>query len=179
MKRMGMVIIMVIVMGGTIAEGAQTMPGKKSGMVKIFNAETNQYEDVEKITKTQEQWSKELPQDICLITRHKATEQPFSGGLLHVKGSGIFKCAACGTDLFRTDSKFESGTGWPSFFQPVAKENIVEVNDFAHGMSRVEVTCVRCGAHLGHVFPDGPPPTGQRYCVNSRALQFKPVPADK
>jgi len=183
-----MKIIGIVVMAGLLglggighgmAEGAETMKAKNPEMIKIFNAETNQYQEVEKITRTEEEWRNELPEDICLITRRKGTEQAFSGEFLHVKGPGIFKCVSCGSDLFRTDSKFESGTGWPSFFQPVAKENIREVNDFSHGMSRVEVTCARCGAHLGHVFPDGPPPTGQRYCINSRALQFKPMAVDK
>ncbi len=129
--------------------------------------------------KSEEEWQKELPQDICFITRKKGTERPFTGELLHVKERGIFKCAVCGNHLFHVDHKFESGTGWPSFFQPVAKENIEEKKDFDHGMQRVEILCSRCGSHLGHVFEDGPPPTGMRYCINSKALQYQKLKSEK
>lgn len=160
-------------------EGEEKMVKKEPEKIRVFNAETEEFEEVETIHKSEAQWQKELPEDICYIARKKGTERPFTGEWLNVKGSGIFKCAVCGTHLFYADHKFDSGTGWPSFFQPVAEENIGRHEDFSHGMNRVEVTCRRCGSHLGHVFPDGPEPTGQRYCINSKALTFKPLKGRK
>ena len=104
----------------------------------------------------------------------QGTEPPFCGTLLNNKGKGLYTCRLCGLPLFRSDTKFESGTGWPSFTLPVDAQHIREIDDTSHGMVRTEVRCARCDGHLGHVFPDGPPPTGQRYCLNSASLQFTP-----
>ena len=104
----------------------------------------------------------------------QGTERPFCGTLLYNKEGGVYACRLCGLPLFRSGSKFESGTGWPSFFQPIDADHIVQLEDKSHGMARTEVRCRRCGGHLGHVFPDGPPPTGLRYCLNSAALEFFP-----
>ena len=101
------------------------------------------------------------------------TEPPFCGGLLKNKSNGNYLCRLCSLPLFRSDAKFESGTGWPSFFAPFDPDHIAEIRDVSHGMARVEIRCQRCGGHLGHVFPDGPKPTGQRYCLNSASLQFE------
>jgi peptide-methionine (R)-S-oxide reductase len=109
--------------------------------------------------------------DILLL---QGTEPPFCGTLLDNKGKGVYTCRLCGLPLFRSDTKFESGTGWPSFTEPFDAQHIQEVRDASHGMVRTEVRCARCEGHLGHVFPDGPPPTGQRYCLNSVSLQFTP-----
>jgi peptide-methionine (R)-S-oxide reductase len=109
--------------------------------------------------------------DILLF---QGTEPPFCGTLLDNKGKGVYTCRLCGLPLFRSDTKFESGTGWPSFTEPFDAQHIQEVRDASHGMVRTEVRCARCEGHLGHVFPDGPPPTGQRYCLNSVSLQFTP-----
>ena len=129
---------------------------------------------MERIEKTDEQWQAELDPDRYAVLRCAATEPAFSGELLHVDADGLFRCGACGAELFRTNAKFDSGSGWPSFFEPVAEDAVELELDESHGMRRVEARCGTCDSHLGHVFPDGPHPTGQRYCINSLALNFDP-----
>jgi methionine-R-sulfoxide reductase len=123
--------------------------------------------EVEHVVKTDAQWRALLTPEQFEVARGKGTERPFCGTLLDNKREGVYACVCCGLPLFSSDSKFHSGTGWPSFFQPIAKENIPEEPDHSHGMLRTEILCARCDAHLGHVFPDGPAPTRQRHCVNS------------
>ncbi len=120
------------------------------------------------------EWQEKLEPERYAILRQAATEPAWSGELLHVDGEGTFTCAGCGTTLFTTGDKFDSGSGWPSFTRAVAEGTVEEHEDRSHGMRRTEITCARCGGHLGHVFPDGPGPTGLRYCVNSLALDYEP-----
>ncbi len=128
---------------------------------------------MEKIRKTDAEWKARLTPDQYDVTRRKGTERAFSGEYTDTETSGTYACVCCGLDLFRSDAKFHSGCGWPSFFEPFEGAHLAETADSSQGMRRIEITCSRCGAHLGHVFPDGPPPTGLRYCINSVALKLE------
>jgi len=140
---------------------------------KVIDTAKEKEKNMGKIVKSEEEWKKELPADVCYIMREKGTERPFTGKYYKYKEKGTYVCAACGNELFSSDSKFESGTGWPSFYEAVEKGKIETKPDSTGGMIRTEVLCARCGGHLGHVFDDGPAPTGRRFCINSKALDFK------
>jgi methionine-R-sulfoxide reductase len=142
--------------------------------VKLFNAagELVGPIDVQPVLKSDSEWRAQLTEEQYRITRRQGTEYPFCGTLLDNKMKGVYTCICCGLPLFSSSSKFNSGTGWPSFFQGIAEDNVLTHVDDSHGMIRSEIVCARCNAHLGHVFEDGPKPTGLRYCVNSESLAF-------
>ena len=129
--------------------------------------------DPAKVALSEEEWKKILPSDVYYIARQKGTERPWTSKFESFNEIGTYYCAACGNPLFKSDTKFESGCGWPSFYQPIHKTSIINTPDNSHGMKRIEVQCGRCEAHLGHVFEDGPPPTGLRYCINGVILDFE------
>jgi len=160
-----------------LMQGCYSQNNKKEGkkMENAPNSKNTVYSktDTSKVVMSDEEWKKVLSPEVYYIAREKGTERPWTSKFEDFKEIGTYYCAACGNPLFKSDTKFESGCGWPSFYEPISKSAIIYTPDNSHGMSRTEVQCGRCKAHLGHVFEDGPPPTGLRYCINGVVLDFE------
>lgn len=166
-----------ILVGGVAVFGSLALPagaadGSAPARIKVYSVEKGNYVMTQTVVKTKEEWKKALTTEQYHILREKGTERAFSGKYDKHHEHGVYRCAACGLDLYRSEGKYDSGTGWPSFTAPIAAENILSRPDNSFFSRRTEVLCARCGGHLGHVFDDGPKPTGKRYCMNSAALQF-------
>lgn len=181
MKRattVAIIMVVLVVAGAVVAmSGRHAHPVEAASptAIKVYSATEGKYIMSDTVVKTPEEWKKTLNPEQFHVLREKGTERAYSGALWNNHEHGIYRCAGCGLDLFRSDDKFESGTGWPSFTRPLAPENVATRADNSLFMRRTEVHCPRCGGHLGHVFDDGPKPTGLRYCMNSAALVFVPT----
>ena len=180
LKPVGLILVGIIVLFAAIGFGRSSMQSsvlaydqERKPPVRASSESSKEKTVPEKVTKSDQEWQQQLSTEQFYVLRRKGTERAFTGAYHNSKEKGVYHCAACDNALFSSDAKFDSGTGWPSYWQAIAAENIETETDASHGMKRVEVKCSKCGSHLGHVFDDGPKPTGLRYCINSVALKFE------
>jgi peptide-methionine (R)-S-oxide reductase len=171
--------LLLLCITGMVAQGCQAQNSNKQQHMDSSEKKNPVYSrtDTGKVVLSDEEWKRILSPDVYAIAREKGTERPYTSKYETSKEVGTYYCAACGNPLFKSDTKFESGCGWPSFYEPISKGSIIYAPDHSHGMNRTEVMCGRCKAHLGHVFDDGPPPTGLRYCINGVVLDFEKAKA--
>ena len=172
-RYIGLILLAFVLQQCSYSQSNKNIQTAKMDSTKKNNNPAYSRTDTSKVAMTEEEWKKILPSDVYYIARMKGTERPWTSKYEKFDEVGTYYCAACGNALFKSDTKFESGCGWPSFYQPISKGSIIYTPDHTHGMDRTEVMCGRCKAHLGHVFEDGPPPTGLRYCINGVILDFE------